>query len=82
MKNFISTAKGAAIFFCVIYTFGTFANSALYLWFGLATNPDVHGHNIVRAWVCLVITIVVTFISSVIKFFINKRKAVKNVNSE
>ena len=82
MKNIISVIKGAAIFFCVIYTIGTFTNSALYLWFGLETNPDVHGHIILRAWVCLVITIIVTFVFMSIRgimFLIKKHKKTNTV---
>jgi len=85
MKNIISTIKGAAIFFCAIYTFGTFTNSALYLWFGLATNPDVHGHIILRAWVCLVITIIFTSLFLVTRMIIRlikkQKKSVQNKTS-
>jgi len=75
----ISIIKGAAIFFCAIYTFGTFTNSALYLWFGVPTNPDVHGHIILRAWVCLVITIIVTLVYILMKHFVLKSKTMKGM---
>ena len=59
------TIKWAAIFFCAIFTIATLANSIGALWLGQETNPDVHGHIILRAGVCLGITIIVAITKSI-----------------
>lgn len=68
-KKIIEIIKEAAIFFCVIFTIATLANSIGVAWFGHETNPDVHGHIILRAGVCLVITIIVTAAQNIHSFY-------------
>ena len=63
-KKAIATIKWAAIFFCVIFTVATLVNSISAFWFGQETNPDIHGHIILRAGVCLGIAIIATIIKS------------------
>jgi hypothetical protein len=43
MKKILYITKNAIMFYCLIFTIGTLANTILWLYFGLATNPDVHG---------------------------------------
>jgi len=66
MKKILYITKNAIMFYCLIFTIGTLANTILWLYFGLATNPDVHGHIMIRAGLCLVITIIVYVIVSLI----------------
>jgi len=61
MKTIVPIIKNTAIFFCAIFTAATLANSIGVLWLGQGTNPDVHGHIMLRAVVCLIITITLTF---------------------
>ena len=65
LRKSISMLKWSAIFYCVIFTVPTIVNSMGALWFEQATNPDVHGHIILRAGICLGITIFVTLIKSI-----------------
>ena len=60
--NIVSLLKWGAIFYCVIFTITTIINSMGVLWLGLESNPDVHGHIILRAGVCFFITIIVSII--------------------
>ena len=64
LKKTISTIKWAAIFFCAIFTAATLVNSIGALWLGLETNPDIHGHIILRAGVCLGIAIIAVIVKS------------------
>ena len=64
LKKAISTIKWAAIFYCTIFTVATLANSIGALWLGQETNPDIHGHIILRAGVCLGIAIIAAIIKS------------------
>ena len=63
MKNkLVLIIKWGAIFYCTIFTLATLVNSMGVLWLGLESNPDVHGHIILRAGVCFIITIIVSLI--------------------
>ena len=63
-KKAISTIKWTAAFYCAIFTVATLANSIGALWLGQETNPDIHGHIILRAGVCLGIAIIAAIIKS------------------
>jgi len=65
MRKVFSIMKEAAIYYCVIFTITTIVNSAGWLWFGFATNPDVHGHIMLRALIVAVIAISVAAIKRI-----------------
>jgi hypothetical protein len=62
LKNLFLPIKWMLLFYCVIFTIATLANSVGTLWLGQETNPDVHGHIILRAGICLGIAIIATII--------------------
>ena len=66
LKKIASIIKWGAIFYCTIFTVATLINSVGALWLGIGTNPDVHGHIILRAGVCFIITIIVSVIKNII----------------
>ena len=65
MKKIIPVIKRIAVFYCVIFTVATLVNSIGALWFGMETNPDVHGHIILRAGICLGISVLVAVIQKI-----------------
>ena len=65
LKKLIPTIKWAAIFFCAIFTIATLVNSMAALWLGLETNPDIHGHIVLRAGICLGIAVIAVIIKSI-----------------
>ncbi|MCL2202909.1 MAG: hypothetical protein FWB88_03085 [Defluviitaleaceae bacterium] len=65
MEKLISIIKETIILYCVIFTIATIVNSAGWLWFGIATNPDVHEHIMLRAMIVLAIAVGVVIIKKV-----------------
>ena len=65
MSKIISKIKKTAILYCVIFTIATIVNSAGWLWFGIATNPNVHEHIMLRAVIVAVIAIGVVIIKKI-----------------
>jgi len=63
MQKTIQIIKMMAVFFCAIFTAATLVNSMGALWFNMETNPDVHGHIMLRAGICFGITVLVTVIN-------------------
>ena len=64
LKKAASAIKWAAIFYCAIFTVATLANSIGALWLGQETSPDIHGHILLRAGVCLGIAVIAVIIKS------------------
>ena len=65
LKKAVATIKWSAIFYCAIFTIATILNSIAALWLGQETNPDVHGHILLRAGICLGITIIAAIVKSI-----------------
>jgi len=65
MKKIIPTIKNIAILYCVIFTIATIVNSAAWLWFDIATNPDVHEHIMLRALIVSIISISAVIIKKI-----------------
>jgi len=65
LKKLISIIKEAAILYCAMFTVATLVNSMGAVWFGIATNPDVHGHIILRSGIVLALTIIILIMKHV-----------------
>ncbi|MCL1882838.1 MAG: hypothetical protein FWF81_03685 [Defluviitaleaceae bacterium] len=65
MRKVITLIRETAIFYCVIFTVATITNNAGWLWFGFATNPNVHEHIMLRALIVLVIATGVVIIKKI-----------------
>ncbi|MCL2255001.1 MAG: hypothetical protein FWC09_11220 [Lachnospiraceae bacterium] len=65
IEKIISIIKETIIIYCVIFTIATIVSSAGWLWFGIATNPDVHEHIMLRAMIVLAIAIGVVIIKKI-----------------
>ena len=65
MRKFIPVIKEISILYCAIFTLATIVNSAGWLWFGIATNPNVHEHIMLRAVIAAVIAIGVVIIKKI-----------------
>ena len=65
MRKTILIIKEVAILYCVIFTLTTIINSVGWLWFGVATNPDVHGHIMLRAAIVAAIAIGIVIIKKI-----------------
>lgn len=67
MKKTILIIKEAVALYCIIFTVGTLANSIGVLYLGMKSNPDVHGHIMLRAGLVLLITIIINLVSIIMK---------------
>jgi len=65
MKKIAMIVKEVAILYCIIFTIATIINSAGWLWFGFATNPDVHEHIMLRAAIVMAISAGVVIIKKI-----------------
>lgn len=80
MKNIISIIKEIIILFCVFFTVGTLANTIGYLYFGWATNPDVHGHIMIRAGFTFLLAVAYILGEAVVQAFMNRRNKSTNLS--
>ena len=65
MKKIAMIVKEVAILYCIIFTIATIINSAGWLWFGIATNPNVHEHIMLRAAIVMAISAGVVIIKKI-----------------
>lgn len=78
MKNIISVSKEIIELFCVFFTVGTLANTMGYLYFGWTTNPDVHGHIMIRAGFTFLLAVAFTLGEAVVEALRDKQN--KSIN--
>ena len=78
MKNIISITKETLTLFCVFFTVGTLANTIGYRYFGWATNPDVHGHIIIRAGFTFLLAVTFTLGEIVVQALMDRRNRSTN----
>jgi len=65
MNKIVPIIKEVAVLYCVIFTIATIVNSAGWLWFGIATNPNVHEHIMLRGLIVTAIAISVVVIKKI-----------------
>ena len=84
LKKIISTLKWATIFFLAIFFIGSIANSLIMIGmgpeYGTRTEYEAHIHFMHRTLVCLIITIIITSIKTLVSFFMKTedKDATKN----
>ena len=79
MKNIFIIIKEVIILYCIIFTVGTLVNSIGVLYLGMSSNPDVHGHIILRAGIVFMITTIITAIKIIMKNIILKSKTKRDI---